>query len=311
MGSVRPDSRRHLLIAGESFEDLIFAGLPRLPRPGEEVRTRKYKRTWGGGALIAAAWARLEGAAVELWSALPPRITTILRNEGIRLVNVRRRGEPHAITACLSFGAERSFATFEGPNPVLEERFFKRMRQREGLDAGAALFAFRPRVCNWWKRWPEIAATGQHMRLPEVFWDFGYDERLPRTDHFDGLLRKATGVFVNAQEARLYNGRQRLLDRAAEAGTLVVVKLGADGAMIHGRPETLVPAPIPLHGVQDTTGAGDAFAAGFLACRLRGGALEEQLAAGNACGAESVSRLGGLPKRPWRPPAEDPGRGAS
>ena len=293
-------ARRRLLVAGESFEDIIFAGLPRLPRPGEEVRTTRYLRTYGGGALIAAAWARLEGADVELWSALPVRVPTVLLNEGIETVNLRRRGEAHAITACLSFGRERSFATFEGPNPHLEERIARKLLDPTGLDFGAALFAFRPRRCRRWRPWPLGAMFRDPRRPPELFWDFGYDEALPRAERFGALLRGARGVFVNAQETALYNGRERLLDQAAEAGTLVVVKLGAEGAMVYGRPETLVPAPIPLHGVQDTTGAGDAFAAGFLACRLRGGSLEEQLAAGTACGAESVSRLGGLPDRPWR-----------
>ncbi len=299
MGSDSAAARR-LLVVGESFEDLIFAGLPRLPRPGEEVRTSRYRRTYGGGALIAAAWARLEGAEVELWSALPPYVPTLLRKEGIEAVNLRRRGEAHAITACLSFGEERSFATFEGPNLLLEERILKRMGEREGLDAGAALLAFRPRARNWWRLWPGRKTPAEGPDLPEVFWDFGHDEKLPRGNHFPALLRQATGVFVNELEARLYDGPQRFLARAAESGTLVVVKLGAEGAMLYGRPETLVPAPIPLHGVQDTTGAGDAFAAGFLACRLRGGTLAEQLAAGTACGAESISRLGGLPDRPWR-----------
>ncbi|MYF77306.1 MAG: hypothetical protein F4174_08270, partial [Acidobacteria bacterium] len=83
--------------------------------------------------------------------------------------------------------------------------------------------------------------------------------------------------------------------------TLVIVKRGADGAEVFGCPETRGPAPIPLRGIRDTTGAGDAFAAGFLAQRLRGGSLQEQLAAGNVCGARSVQHLGGLPKRPWSP----------
>ncbi len=291
-----------LLIAGESFEDLVFGGLPRLPAPGEEVRTDAFRRTFGGGALITAAWARHEGAQVEMWSAMPPRVPRTLDAEGIDWVDLRRPREPHAVTACLSFGADRSFATFNGPHEELEERIFHRAVRGHGLDAAAVLFAFRPQVCSAWTPWPFLRPEDEPDRLPEVFWDFGYDEGLAERRGFDVLLGRATGVFVNAAEAELYNGRRRLLDRAAEAGTLVITKLGPDGAMIRGRPETLVAAPIPLVGVRDTTGAGDAFAAGFLACRLRGGALEEQLAAGNACGAESVQRLGGLPERPWRPP---------
>lgn len=290
-----------LLIAGESFEDLIFAGLPRLPGPGEEIRTGQFRRTLGGGALISAAWARSEGIDVELLSALPPRAGRTLQAEGIRCRNLRKTGEPHAVTACLSFGAERSFATYPGCNPDLEPRL--RQVLVDGLETPsfqAALFAMTPGACGVWADWQ----AGLH-RPPgvdaEVFWDFGYDERLPRREGFAELLRTATGVFVNVQEAMLYNGRNGLLQRAVDAGALVVVKLGEAGAEVFAQPETRVPAPIPLRGVRDTTGAGDAFAAGFLGSRLRGGTLAEQLAAGNVCGARSVQHLGGLPNRPWAP----------
>ena len=43
-----------LVTAGEAFEDLIFVGLPRLPRPGEEIKTSTFMATVGGGAIITA-----------------------------------------------------------------------------------------------------------------------------------------------------------------------------------------------------------------------------------------------------------------
>ena len=287
-----------LLIAGETFEDLIFAGLPRLPRPGEEVRTDQFRRTFGGGALISAAWARAEGLEVDLLSALPPRVGRTLETEGIGYRNLRRNREPHAVTACLSFGPERSFATFNGVNPELEQRIYLALRHAGSTASyGAVLLAMPPRVCP---AWTELQTAMRQMgETAEVFWDFGYDEDLPGRDGFAELLEKCAGVFVNDQEAALYDGRSGYLRRAADAGTLVIVKRGADGAEVFGQPETRVAAPIPLRGIRDTTGAGDAFAAGFLARRLRGGSLDEQLAAGNVCGARSVQLLGGLPARPW------------
>ena len=49
-----------IVTVGEAFEDLIFAGLPRLPRPGEEIRVPIFHATIGGGAVITAiAAARL------------------------------------------------------------------------------------------------------------------------------------------------------------------------------------------------------------------------------------------------------------
>ena len=288
-----------LLVAGETFEDLIFAGLPRLPFPGEEVRTNLFRRTFGGGALIAAAWARTEGLDVDVLSALPPRVGQILTREGIGWRDLRRTREPHAVTASLSCGAERSFATFTGVNAVLEERLYLTLRRHNSTAPfSGVLLDMPPYVCTAWAE-----AMRRMKNRTEVFWDFGYDEELPAREGFGDILANAAGIFVNAQEAALYNGPDELLDRAAKGGTVVVVKRGRDGAELYGKPKTRVPAPIPLHGVRDTTGAGDAFAAGFLARRLRGGSVEEQLAAGNVCGARSVQHLGGLPARPWAPRA--------
>ena len=294
-----PDRAPRLLCAGETFEDLIFAALPRIPLPGEELRTDVFTRTYGGGALIAAAWARSLELDVELLTALPTQARKILRAEGIAYRCVRGLREPHAVTACLSFGNERSFATFPGVNDALEERLLRLLTPPPEVPSGdALLFGMPPRRPRLWAQWQRTARFA--AEIPEVFWDFGYDEDLPTRPGFDRLVETATGVFVNATELALYDRRGRALSRAAESGTLVIVKHGPDGAAVLGRPDTAVAAPVPIHGVVDTTGAGDAFAAGFLARRLSGGSLEEQLAAGNACGVRSVQRLGGLPDRPWQ-----------
>lgn len=302
-----PDGEPWLLVAGDAFEDLIFAGLPRLPRPGEEIRTTSFTRTVGGGAVISAAWGRAERLQIRLVSPLPPGVEPFLGAQGIECRDLRRADEHHAVTACLSFGEERSFATFAPEIPGTADRL------REALggeltpflgqpDFGALLLAHLPTDPPGWARWTQAVTRGEGR--PEVFWDFGYDLELARRPGFPDLVQAADGVFVNRQEADLYRTPLR---RAAKSGTLVIVKLGAKGAEVLDRPDTRVPAPLPLRGVRDTTGAGDAFNAGFLARRLRGGSLGEQIAAGNALGAQCVQRVGGLPATPWgRRPARRP-----
>ena len=72
----------------------------------------------------------------------------------------------------------------------------------------------------------------------------------------------------------------------------VVVKLGAQGALWTDG-ETQVRAPAVDVLVSDTTGAGDAFAAGLLAARLAGAEPADALGAGCALAAEAVAREGG------------------
>jgi sugar/nucleoside kinase (ribokinase family) len=100
------------------------------------------------------------------------------------------------------------------------------------------------------------------------------------------------------------------LKRLDNGHTLVVGKLGADGAMVldGGRP-IHVPAfkVTPL----DTTGAGDSFNSGFLHAWLRTAPLRDCLRLGSACGALSTRGLGGTARQPTLEEAEALMRGAA
>jgi 2-dehydro-3-deoxygluconokinase len=82
--------------------------------------------------------------------------------------------------------------------------------------------------------------------------------------------------------------------------SLVVVKLGAQGALALERGLFPIWMPSIAAAVVDAVGAGDAFAAGFIAARLEGAPMQRALAVGNACGASAVAVVGdmaGLPDR--------------
>jgi ribokinase len=118
------------------------------------------------------------------------------------------------------------------------------------------------------------------------------------------LLRPGTfaGLHVdllraNADEALALTGEA---DPAVAAGALrelgreVVVTLGADGALwTDGTAVEWVPAEPAV--VVDTTGAGDAFAAGLLAARADGAAPRAVLVAGCRAAALAVAQSGGRP----------------
>jgi ribokinase len=104
-------------------------------------------------------------------------------------------------------------------------------------------------------------------------------------------------VVPNELEAEALTG---VPDPAAAAGVLaesfaeVVVTLGEVGALWTDGSE-LVRVAAPAVDVVDTTGAGDAFAAGLLAARLRGAGPEEALEAGCALAARAVTVPGARP----------------
>lgn len=77
-------------------------------------------------------------------------------------------------------------------------------------------------------------------------------------------------------------------------GFTVVVKVGPEGAML-ATAEGCWRVPTTTAEVLDSTGAGDAFAAGLLAALHGGRPLIEAVAAGNRSGASALRTLGGRP----------------
>lgn len=114
---------------------------------------------------------------------------------------------------------------------------------------------------------------------------------------WDVLDRYVDVVFLNAEEARALTEQspEHAVDTVAEQANVdtVVVKLGARGSLVRRAGEVhriearLVPAV-------DTTGAGDAYAGGFLHGRLLGWTPDRCGALGSAVAARTVSQLGAV-----------------
>ena len=105
-------------------------------------------------------------------------------------------------------------------------------------------------------------------------------------------------LLPNAQEAEALTGEadpERAARALAARFDEVVVTLGAEGALWTDSAEVLrVPAE-PVEAVTDSTGAGDAFAAGLLSARMAGASTEEALAAGCRLAARAVTQSGARP----------------
>ena len=109
---------------------------------------------------------------------------------------------------------------------------------------------------------------------------------LPRVDYFVPSLAEAqalTGLHDPEDVARA------LLDRGV--GT-VGLKMGADGGLVMSDAGELLRVPAFEVDAVDATGAGDAFAAAFIAGVWRGWSLERTARLGNAAGALCVTGVG-------------------
>lgn len=111
---------------------------------------------------------------------------------------------------------------------------------------------------------------------------------------FGPVLGCADVVFLNAREATA----AREEGVFGEADRLTVVTHGDEGATVHWGGRTATQPALEVDAV-DTAGAGDAFAAGFLAARLDGADNQDALAVANACGALAVRSVGARTGISW------------
>ncbi len=132
---------------------------------------------------------------------------------------------------------------------------------------------------------------------PADDWDRGILDLLPLIDVFLPNEAEVTRIArigdVTAAAAEL-----------ARSGPLVVVKRGGTGAIAVDATGHVEDAPAYPVTPLDTTGAGDAFDAGFLVRWLDGGSVLESLRMGAVCGALSTAAIGGVDGQPTREAAE-------
>jgi sugar/nucleoside kinase (ribokinase family) len=122
-----------------------------------------------------------------------------------------------------------------------------------------------------------------------------------RRDGVRGMVENETIdiLFGNEEEVRHLTGCTDLADCISSLSksvrTLVITR-GAQGAVAKEGDQWAEIAAAPIEKVVDTTGAGDLFAAGFLAARCRERSLKACLETGAICAAEVISHFGARPE---------------
>lgn len=292
---------RRVLVIGDIMTDIIVKPTGPLA-PGSD-RLATIRSLPGGSGANQAIWLAHFGVAVSFVAKVGERDRVTcgekLRRQG---VTPRLAGDPDlptgSLVAILDPDGERSFYTDRGANETLSADDLP----ANLLDdvtllhiSGYALFSPQPRQ-----------AIGRLMQLAKerritVTIDpasTGFLEDVGPAA-FLSWTRDADICFPNDDEAALLAGtrdpdqQRRLL---AARYPLVVIKRGAQGAEIIG-PHGACIAQLSAAKVAaiDTTGAGDAFLAGYLAAHLQGAPPDVCLRQGIAAGTTAITSLGGQP----------------
>ena len=275
-----------VLCVGRLYADLIFTGVPRLPSLGTEVFADGVDLHAGGGAFITAAHLASLGHRSCLAATLPPPpfgalIADDLDASGVsrQLCREGRMSDGPQLTVAVVTGGDRAFLTRRAgpPFPDLTAGDIRASGASHIHIGELGTLVERPQILDLAK------AAGATVSL-----DCGWDDAL-RLEDVAGLAGRVDVFLPNEAEA----AHLERLGLTEPLAPLTVIKRGADGAVAISGRERLAAPPCPAE-VVDTTGAGDAFNAGFLSAWLSGADIADCLASGNRQGAMAITQPGGF-----------------
>jgi sugar/nucleoside kinase (ribokinase family) len=285
-------------VVGEIFVDHILHGFKHWPTLGEEIYCDRYVREIGGGtANTACALAKLGrktalygcvGSDDEAW--LRARLSAFgVMEDGLVAVE-----GASGVTVSVSTAEDRTFFTFPGANRALPDQLRSRSLAEALADARHVHFAC---PISW-----EIAATlfpELHAAGCTISLDTGWHPEWLRAPETGKLLKMVDWFFPNEKEGAWITGLVKPVEVLRHLGSGTVLKLGSKGAAMfyEGR---LLTASAPTSTVIDSTGAGDAFDAGFLDAFLDSGDAAAWLRRGVQCGTLSTRAAGALAGLPAR-----------
>jgi sugar/nucleoside kinase (ribokinase family) len=294
---------KRILVIGELNVDLIFSGLPALPMLGQELLCDDFQMALGGSSAICASWLAALGASVDFWGkvgrdAYGEFVVGELERQGIGTYRIIHNPDIRTgVTVSLTYPHDRALFTYLGSIATLrlddldlillpryDHLHSASVFLQQGLRAGLSALYQAAKQAG-------LTTSLDSGCDPEGRWGRDIFDVLPHVDFF----------LPNEVEALHFTGTSTVEEAAAElshyAGT-VVVKLGRDGALARSG-EQVWPVPGFEVEVVDTTGAGDAFNAGFLYARIvEGRPMPDALQFANTCGAIAVTTVGGATSPP-------------
>jgi sugar/nucleoside kinase (ribokinase family) len=312
-----------LLVLGDCNPDLVLRGPDLRPRFGqaEQLVDEARLAVGGSGAIMACGAARL-GLRTALVGvvgddALGHWLLDQLAGRGVDVGGcVVDPLRPTGMTVVLSEPGDRAILTAVGTIAALRAEDVDPDRRRAARHLHVSSYylqaALRPGLAGLFR---EADRDGRGTSIdpnwdPAEEWDAGLRALLPHTGcllpNGEEAVRiaAATGRKGDAPGAAAAgrDGVEAAAAVLAAAGPLVVVKLGAGGAVAaapdgRGPVRATVPAAAAA-AVADTTGAGDSFDAGLLFGLLSGWPLERALALACACGGLSTRAAGGTAAQP-------------
>lgn len=281
-----------VLSLGRIYCDMVFRGLDGMPQLGRELFARDFALTPGGGALITAAHL----AALGRHSALLARFGTDALSAALfddidalgldlQFLDRNETAGPQ-LTVVMVHGGDRAFLSRRAGH-ARPASFETGLAWPEAAHLHIAEYATLHEMPD------AIAAAKRHGLTVSL--DPSWDADLIRDPMFFERAAGADIFLPNMEEAEALTGEadpQAALAVLQRHFPVVALKCGGEGAIL-ARDDRTIHLPSARVEVIDTTGAGDAFNAGFIHAWLAGTDLEACLAAAIDAGTRSVQASGG------------------
>ena len=259
--------------------------------------------TYGGGAAgNVASWIAHAGTAASIVARIGndsagAAITSEFEDLGVDYSSLRKTSDATGVVVVVvDKKGERTMFPETGANSGL---VVTDMPDLAGFDAayvsGYALLNPRSRTGVL-----DMIAVIKSAGLP-IFYDTVTVGAMKEVDRalIQSWLPLMDYVLPNEEEA-LYVADASDIDSALtkllELCPAVIIKRGAGGAVAQERGGTRIDLDAINTVVADTTGAGDSFAAGFIATKISGGDLTASLKAGVTLAAKCVANIGARPQ---------------
>ncbi len=278
--------------AGATNVDLLYQGFDRLAGVGEELYCKDFSLQLGGGLPATLINLGRLGISTKIATELGNDIFSNFAKEkftqnGVNPTNLYSgEGIPLNITSAIILPKDRTFYTYGKGNIEPDD---KALETFYSIAKGSKIFMMQ--LGGFLPVYKKLKEEGTILVL-----DTGWDDEMSIEKYCD-YLELADYYTPNRKEAMKITGSDTPEDAAhalKQYFEKVVVKVDADGCIgIDGDEEFFIPSIEEFVNV-DSTGAGDAFLAGFMYGLFYDYSLKDCIKFGNVTGGKAVTAVGAL-----------------
>jgi len=276
---------------GPANIDLMFSGLPRLPNEGEELYADEFSMHLGGGPLGTLITVSRLGIPVRAGTYLGDDffsryVLQQLETLPVSITNLYRAhygAIPLNISVAALTAKDRTFLSYtdkKAPDDNELEAVFELCRGARIVDMQMGYIE----VCRKLKKEGTL-----------LIFDTAWEDTIPRSV-YESYLELADYWTANRQEALKFTGCKDVTSAARVLCNWLktpIIKLDASGCLVYDGEERIIPAIQDFVHV-DSTGAGDAFLAGFIYGLYHQKPVEDAVLMGNISGGVCVTAKGAL-----------------